>query len=182
MWRSPVARAVRDGEAAGSNPVTPTIRVTMKTIQREIVSAFIFSRDDLLVLGQGQKGSVYENTWMVPGGGIKKPETPSEALLREVMEETGIDITGARIDRLAGEPTGQNKRFVKRIGELALVRMRFHPFMVRLDASAANTPVVSGDDFTSAQWVHPSQFETMRLSPLTEKYLRELGLLAIADA
>lgn len=182
MWRSPVARAVRDGEAAGSNPVTPTIQVTMRTIQREIVSAFIFSRDEQLVLGQGQKGSVYEDTWIVPGGGIKRGETPPQALFREVMEETGIDITDAQIERLTGEPTGQNKRFVKRIGELALVRMRFHPFMVRVDALAADIPVISGDDFTSARWVHPSRLETMRLSPLAEKYLRELGLLAIADA
>lgn len=27
VWRSSVARTVRDGEAAGSNPVTPTIVV-----------------------------------------------------------------------------------------------------------------------------------------------------------
>jgi len=33
--------------------------------------------------------------WEVPGGGVKSGETPDEAVIREVFEETGLDVTGA---------------------------------------------------------------------------------------
>ena len=33
--------------------------------------------------------------WEVPGGGVKAGETPKEAVVREVFEETGLDIKDA---------------------------------------------------------------------------------------
>lgn len=34
----------------------------------------------------------YNNLWVMPGGGIKKHETPEQAAVREVREELGWDI------------------------------------------------------------------------------------------
>ena len=34
----------------------------------------------------------YNSLWVPPGGGIKKHETPEQAAIREVKEETGIEI------------------------------------------------------------------------------------------
>ena len=31
--------------------------------------------------------------WMVPGGGIEEGETAAEAVVREMKEETGLDVT-----------------------------------------------------------------------------------------
>ncbi|MBR7148319.1 MAG: NUDIX hydrolase, partial [Firmicutes bacterium] len=31
--------------------------------------------------------------WMVPGGGIEEGETAAEAVIREMKEETGLDVT-----------------------------------------------------------------------------------------
>ncbi len=36
------------------------------------------------------------NTWSVPGGAIHPGETAWDAAIREVAEETGLDLTGAR--------------------------------------------------------------------------------------
>jgi 8-oxo-dGTP diphosphatase len=40
----------------------------------------------------------YRNSWGLPGGLLKRRETPAEAALREVLEETSIDVV------LVGDP------------------------------------------------------------------------------
>ena len=44
MWRSPVARIVRDDEAAGSNPATPTIRLGRDSSVSLMVNHIVLSR------------------------------------------------------------------------------------------------------------------------------------------
>lgn len=42
----------------------------------------------------------YNSLWVMPGGGIKKHETPEQAAIREIKEELGIDIS--QLDYLLG--------------------------------------------------------------------------------
>lgn len=42
----------------------------------------------------------YNSLWVMPGGGIKKYETPEQAAIREIKEEVGIDIK--QLDYLLG--------------------------------------------------------------------------------
>lgn len=44
--------------------------------------------------------------WVLPGGGIDLNETPEEAVIREVKEETGLDIS---IERLAAHYSPVNR-------------------------------------------------------------------------
>ena len=39
------------------------------------------------------------DVWNLPGGGVETGELPTEAVVREVKEETGLDVT---VDRLVG--------------------------------------------------------------------------------
>ena len=64
------------------NPTTPT--ATNHTIG---VGAFIRNENDILVI----KDSIYK-TYKLPGGYIDNKENISQALKREVIEETGINI------------------------------------------------------------------------------------------
>jgi len=45
-------------------------------------------------------------TWGLIGGGVKKTETPQQAIVREVYEETGLRVCPERFEKLAvyGEP------------------------------------------------------------------------------
>ncbi len=38
--------------------------------------------------------------WVLPGGGIEPRETPEEAVVREILEETGFTV---KVDRLVGD-------------------------------------------------------------------------------
>ena len=44
--------------------------------------------------------------WVLPGGGIEPEETPEEAILREILEETGFTV---KIDRLVGDYSPLNR-------------------------------------------------------------------------
>lgn len=55
------------------------------------VAVLIWNEDEELLLGQ-RKASHGTGTWSVPGGHMEFGETPEEACIREVQEETGLDL------------------------------------------------------------------------------------------
>jgi 8-oxo-dGTP diphosphatase len=59
----------------------------------EIVGCFLTVKDNVLFLKRLPDKSE-GSKWGVPGGKVEKGETASQAILREVFEETGIDLAG----------------------------------------------------------------------------------------
>ncbi len=51
-----------------------------------VVSAYIFNQDKVLLIHHKKL-----NLWLPVGGHIDKDETPDEAIIREIKEETGLD-------------------------------------------------------------------------------------------
>lgn len=78
----------------------------MRTIQRDIAGALLFSNDGRVLIGKNVKGGVYEDLWVVPGGGIDEGETKEDAVKREILEEVGIDISDAVIEPVDLPQTG----------------------------------------------------------------------------
>ncbi|MDD5254245.1 MAG: NUDIX domain-containing protein [Candidatus Nanoarchaeia archaeon] len=54
--------------------------------------AFIIDDDKLLILKRTPNNIQSPSIWEVPGGRMNKDETPEEGLLREVKEETNLEI------------------------------------------------------------------------------------------
>ena len=146
----------------------------MRVIHRDIVGAFIFSSDNKLLLG---KTGAYEGYLVVPGGGIDEGETKLEALRREILEETGIDINSGNVEAIYGGFTGESEKNLRDTGERVLVKMTFYNFKVSLPLPAANIKVAAADDFIDAKWYDTDNLKTLKLSPPTVTTLKKLGYL-----
>jgi 8-oxo-dGTP pyrophosphatase MutT (NUDIX family) len=92
----------------------------MRKIHRDIVGPFIFSSDNRLLLGKSNKGGVYKNKFMTPGG-VEDGETKREAVIRETFEEVDIDISSFDITQVEGVGTGQSENVLRDTQEKVIV-------------------------------------------------------------
>lgn len=78
---------------------------------RKAARAIILSQDSLLVMHRNKFGQEYE---ILVGGGVEIGETPEQALMREIQEETGVSVSLPRLVFLeqAAEPYGYQYVFL----------------------------------------------------------------------
>jgi len=88
---------------------------------RKAVRAIVFKDNNLLVMKRNKFGNEF---YTLVGGGIDAGESAEQALLREVMEEAGIEIADLKLVFIeeAGEPFGTQYVYLARYlsGEPAL--------------------------------------------------------------
>ena len=66
--------------------------MSTNSFKRIDVVAGLICRDGRVLACQRRDGSVFPLKWEFPGGKVKKNESDSEALCRELKEELGIDV------------------------------------------------------------------------------------------
>jgi 8-oxo-dGTP diphosphatase len=101
--------------------------------------------------------------WSLPGGKVEPGETPSAAVVREVREETGLDVRV--IDEL-GVVTYDGEGFSYSIHE--------HLCDVTGDQARA------GDDADAVRWTLPEELEALGVSAATRDVIA-LGLARLAE-
>jgi len=147
-------------------------------IKRTIVCALITSIDNKVLFGKkgDSRGGVYLDKWHIPGGGVEEGEEHSETLIREVMEETGINISSARIslaDDLGSATT--SKKLPS--GEFVPCQMQFYVYNVKLSQKADEVKIRPGDDFAELLWVPINKVNDYPLTPPSVSLFLRLGLL-----
>jgi 8-oxo-dGTP diphosphatase len=131
------------------------------TARPEVAVGAVAVRDGALLLVRRGRGPA-AGEWSVPGGHVESGETLAAAVVREVLEETGLE---AVVDGFLG--------WVERIGA-------DHHFVI-LDFAVtvldkAATPV-AGDDATEVAWVPLADLTDVRLVDGLYEFLCEAGVL-----
>lgn len=151
----------------------------MRKIQRDIVSALIFSKEGKLFQGKkdSSQGGVYTDCWHIPGGGIEAGEDKLTALIREVQEETGIDITNYQAE-LIDISHGESEKTLKETGERVLCEMTFNDYKIVIDDKNADEIQVSlNDDLVEYRWSQLSELAMLKLTPPSTALFTKLGYL-----
>jgi 8-oxo-dGTP diphosphatase len=123
----------RDGTAPGTGPTGAN---------RRIPCAGAVIKDDagrmLLILRGHDPGA---GLWSIPGGRIEPGETDAEAVVREVREETGLEVA-------CGQLLGSVER-PGHAGDIIEIRDYFAVFV--------SGELAAGDDAADARWFAPDQ-------------------------
>jgi len=61
-----------------------------------VMACGILCRDEKMFIQQRHEGDVWGGLWEFPGGRLKAGESPADAVVRELLEETEFQVTGLR--------------------------------------------------------------------------------------
>lgn len=123
------------------------------------VGAIAVDNERLLLVRRGRGPA--QGFWSVPGGRVDEGETLAEAVVREVLEETGLEGV---CDRLVG--------WVERIGEDShYVILDFY-----VEVLEGGDPV-AGDDAAEAMWVPLHDVAELALVDGLAEFLHENGII-----
>jgi 8-oxo-dGTP diphosphatase len=109
------------------------------------VVAAVIAKDDRYLITQRRPAAVLAGLWEFPGGKVEEGETDAAALLREVRERVGVDVTvGACIARRTHDYDGYSV-------DLAL-------YQATIVGASEPRPVRVAD----CKWVKSTEFEKFR--------------------
>lgn len=134
-------------------------------LPRVAVGAVIRHEGRFLLVRRANSPS--KGRWSIPGGKIKPGETMQEAVEREVMEETGVNVR-------ALEPPAMVFDLIERNQDQSI---RFHYVIVNLMAVYISGNPAPGSDALEVAWAGVEELEGYNLSVRTLELLKRVSHL-----
>ena len=123
------------------------------------VGAIVADGHRLLMIKRGHEPGA--GLWSIPGGRIEPGESDAEAVVREMIEETGLTV---EVGRLIGR--------VQRPGlNGAVIDIRDYA------ATVTGGTLRAGDDAADARWVAPGELESLDITEGLIDALTDWGVL-----
>ena len=114
-----------------------------------VVAVALIDTDGRVLLAQRPQGKSMAGLWEFPGGKVHEGETPEAALIRELKEELGIDVTEACLAPLSFASHGYET---------------FHLLMPLYVCRRWNG-IVSAREGQRLAWVRPQKLEEYQMPP-----------------
>ena len=148
-----------DGDEVVVDATAGTVEIR-DVVMKPTVSSAVLVDGKVLMLKRPDRCHSFPGMWSLVAGKIEDGESPADAAVREIREETGLTV---------GAPDASLPPVYVREGK---VLWQVHPFLFRLDAAG---PVLN-DENEAFQWVAPEDIGGMatvkETAPVVEKLLR----------
>ena len=122
------------------------------------VGAVIMRNDQVLLVKRGSEPG--KNQWSVPGGLVELGETVHDTVVREVKEETSLDVEVHGlidvVDNIVHDEEG---------------RLRFHFVILDFFALRKGGKLQAGSDVREVKWVPLSQVKELNLTGIFRDFL-----------
>lgn len=122
------------------------------------VGAIIIERDRVVLIKRGQ--APLQGQWSIPGGMLEVGETLREAAVREVLEETGLQVE-------AGELLGVFDRIVRDSDE----RILYHYVLIDFLCQRIAGEPIPACDAAEARWFNRNEIRELALAEDTAKVI-----------
>jgi ADP-ribose pyrophosphatase YjhB (NUDIX family) len=130
------------------------------------VGAILFRRDRVLMAQRGK--DPLKGWWSLPGGALETGESLKEAVCREVLEETGLEVS----------PAGVFEIFERIIRDDRGVP-EYHYVLIDYICKVTGGKLCPGDDVDQVEWVRRADLPKLQITEGTlgviEKAFRERG-------
>ncbi|MDH7600989.1 MAG: NUDIX hydrolase [Armatimonadota bacterium] len=126
------------------------------------VSAVIVQDGQILLVKRGAEPN--KGLWSLPGGAIELGETASDALVREVMEETGLKVEPLHVAYVHD--------VIQRVDQTVI----WHYVIISYFASVVSGCVQASSDAEAVEWVPLDQVKNLNTTDGLLERLRSAGL------
>ena len=115
------------------------------------VGALIFQRDRILMAQRGK--DPLKGWWSLPGGALETGESLAEAVKREVLEETGLEVRPLEVFEI-----------FERIMRDADGRPEYHYVLIDYTCRVTGGRLRAGDDVVHVEWVRRPDLRKMQIT------------------
>ena len=131
----------------------------MEKQRPRVGSAVLVEKNGKFLLGERNKVN-YNGYWVIPGGGVNFGETIKDAGIREIKEETNLDI---EITKLIGPK------------EILNIKENYHGIVFFHLAKPKHTNLKAREDLSDAKFFSIEEIKKLKLAESAEWALKKAG-------
>jgi mutator protein MutT len=125
------------------------------------VGAVVIDGTKVLLARRGNEP--LKGEWSLPGGAVELGETLQQGVIREVLEETGLEVV----------PAGIVEILDRIIQDEASGRIRYHYVLVDFACQVTGGTLGEGSDADEVRWVAREELDEYRLAPVTVRVIQK---------